>query len=147
MKADASGQACSGSRDGNQLAVDDLRQFQTIVEAIKSAVLIYQGDTICYANPHTESLTGYCSDELLAMPFWAFAHPDFQDMVQQRGRARQAGESVPDNYDFMFVRKDGEVRWVNWRAIRVCAVRCCCSKVTSSCMQARPACRKPIAKL
>jgi len=116
MKADASGQACSGSRDGNQLAVDDLRQFQTIVEAIKSAVLIYQGDTICYANPHTESLTGYCSDELLAMPFWAFAHPDFQDMVQQRGRARQAGESVPDNYDFMFVRKDGEVRWVNWRA-------------------------------
>jgi len=112
----SSDKECSANSNGPPLVIDEMYQFQTIVEAITSAVFIFQGDNICYANPHTESLTGYSKDELLAMPFWGFVHPDFQDMIQQRGHARQNGAHVPDNYDFKIVCKNGDVRWVNWRA-------------------------------
>jgi len=116
MEAGLSGQAGSSSRDGHQLVVDDLRQFQTIVEAIASGIVIFQGETMRYVNPYTESITGYSKDELMAMSFWSIVHPDYLEMVQQRGHARQAGDDVPEHYDFKIVRKDGEVRWVNWRA-------------------------------
>jgi len=97
------------------LVVDDLSQFQKIVESIASCVYVFQGDKVCYANPYTESLTGYSKDELLAMPFWGFVHQDDQAMIKQRGHARAFDPNTPDQYDFKIVRKNGEVRWVNWR--------------------------------
>jgi PAS domain S-box-containing protein len=35
-------------------------------------------------------------------------------MVKQRGLARQRGEKVPANYEFKMIRKDGQVRWVDF---------------------------------
>ncbi len=98
------------------LVVDDLQQFRTIIEALPTAIVIVQGDATLYVNPYTESITGYSKDELMAIPFWGIVHPDCVDMVMQRGRSRQAGKAVPDQYDLKIVRKDGEVRWINWRA-------------------------------
>ncbi|MDQ6969652.1 MAG: PAS domain S-box protein [Mariprofundus sp.] len=96
--------------------VDDERLFQTIVENISSAVFIFQGEVMRYVNAAALSISGYSRDELLAMPFWAIIHADFQDMVKQRGRSRQAGDGIPASYELKIVRKDGEVCWVNFRA-------------------------------
>jgi len=103
-------------KDEQALDVLDISQFQTIVEAIASGVGIFQDDHLCYVNPFAESITGYSKDELIGMPFWNIVHPDYLDMVRQRGRKRQAGGDVPDQYDLKIIRKDGEARWINWRA-------------------------------
>jgi len=116
MKSASSDKTNSATTMDNKLVVNNLSHFRKIVEAITSSIFIIQGDNVCYANPCAESITGYSNDELMALPFWAIVHADFQALVKQRCRARQAGEDVPANYDFMWIRKDGMVRWVNWRA-------------------------------
>jgi diguanylate cyclase (GGDEF)-like protein/PAS domain S-box-containing protein len=62
----------------------------------------------------TEALTGYEREELLAMNFWEVIHPDFRELVKQRGRARQRGERVPTNYEVKLVTKNGDERWVDF---------------------------------
>ncbi len=97
-------------------AVDDERLFQTIVENISSAVFIFQGEVMRYVNAAALCISGYSKDELLAMPFWAIIHADFQALVKQCGRSRQVGDSIPASYELKIVRKDGEVCWVNFHA-------------------------------
>jgi len=102
-------------RNDKPLIVDNMPQFREIVESITTAIIIFQGDSIVYANPYAESLSGYPTDELIGMEFWNVVHPDFQKIVQTRGRDRQKGKTIPDNYDFMIVCKNGEPCWINWR--------------------------------
>jgi len=101
---------------GNMPELEDNRLFRTIVESSASAVFIFQGEQMRYVNASALSITAYSKEELLAMPFRAIIHKDFQDMVKQRGRARQRDDDVPVGYDVKIVRKDGETRWVNFRA-------------------------------
>ncbi|MEJ5199577.1 MAG: PAS domain S-box protein, partial [Anaerolineae bacterium] len=69
-----------------------------------------------YVNQATEKLTGYTRDELLAMRFWEIIHPDFRELVRERGLARQRGETVPGRYEFKIIRKDGSERWIDFTA-------------------------------
>ncbi|MCX7635168.1 MAG: PAS domain S-box protein, partial [Syntrophales bacterium] len=88
-------------------------KFRTLAEATPTAVFIYQNDRIIYANPAAEEITGYSFAELKTINFWDFVHPDFKDVVKERGRARQRGEKVIARYEFKIVRKDGNERWVD----------------------------------
>ena len=45
------------------------------------------------------------------MNFWEIVHPDFREMVKERGLARQRGEAVPAHYEFKIITKGGEERW------------------------------------
>lgn len=88
-------------------------RFRVVAETASCAFLIYQGNHLRYVNPATEQITGYSYEELLQMPFWELAHPDYRDLVRQRGLARQRGESVPRRYEIKIVTKNGEERWVD----------------------------------
>ena len=86
-------------------------QFRTLAESTSAVVFIYQGDKIRYANPAAEALTGYSREELAHMQFWDFTHPDFRELVRERGLARQRGEPVPTRYEVKIIAKNGEERW------------------------------------
>ena len=43
------------------------------------------------------------------MRFWDIVHPDLQEMVRERGLARQQGEPVPSPYEVQFQHRDGRV--------------------------------------
>lgn len=88
-------------------------RFRVVAETASCAFLIYQGNHLRYVNPATEQITGYSYEELVKMPFWELAHPDYRDLVRQRGLARQRGESVPRRYEIKIVTKNGEERWVD----------------------------------
>jgi PAS domain S-box-containing protein len=92
-------------------------QFRVMAETAGSAIFIYQGDKFLYVNPATEAMTGYSRQELLQMNFWDITHPDMRDLIRQRGFDRQAGKSdVPARYEIKIVRKDREVRWIDFAA-------------------------------
>lgn len=95
------------------------QRFRTLTQKTSAAILIYQGSKIRYANPICERITGYSAEELARMDFWELAHPDFRDLVRQRGLARQRGEAVPDHYPIKIVTKSGEERWVDFSAGRI----------------------------
>jgi PAS domain S-box-containing protein len=91
-------------------------RFRVVAETATCAIMVYQDDYLCYVNPATESISEYSRHELLSMRFWDLAHPEFRDLVQQRGLARQRGEVVPGRYELKILTKSGKVRWLDFTA-------------------------------
>lgn len=86
--------------------------FRVLAETSPTAILLYQGDRIIYANPATERLLGYETDELLRMNFWDWVHGEFREEVRQRGLSRLKGEAAPTRYECKYLTKAGEERWL-----------------------------------
>jgi len=93
-------------------------KFRALSECAAGAIFICQGNRFLYSNPAMELVTGYSQDEILRMNFWEIAHPDAQDLVKERGLARQRGEPVPPHYELKIVTKTGEERWVDFSGAR-----------------------------
>jgi PAS domain S-box-containing protein len=91
-------------------------KFRKLTETTSAAIFIYKGTQIIYVNPVFETLSGYTKDEILSLNFWDIVHSDFRDLVKERGLARQRREEIPQRYEFKFVTKTGEERWVDFTA-------------------------------
>lgn len=91
-------------------------RFRVVAETAACSVMVYQGNHFRYVNPETEAITEYSQAELLTMNFWDLAHPEFRELVRQRGLARQRGEAVPQRYEIKIVTKSGKERWVDFTA-------------------------------
>ena len=50
--------------------------------------MIHQGTKFLYANPAVESMSGFSREELQGMDFWDIVHPDYQDLIRERGLDR-----------------------------------------------------------
>lgn len=87
-------------------------RFRALAESTTAAIFIHQGERFLYVNPAGERMSGYSNEELLQRDFWTFIHPDYQELVRERGRARVRGEEIPQEYEFKFIRKNGDERWV-----------------------------------
>ena len=87
-------------------------RFRMLAETSNAAIYVFS-QKILYANKAAEELTGYSRQELMAMDFWDFIHPESRDLVRDRGLRRQQGEIVPPHYEFRILRKDGTERWVD----------------------------------
>jgi PAS domain S-box-containing protein len=86
--------------------------FQLLAETATCAFLVYQGNHLRYVNPAAEQITGYSREQLLTMNFWELAHPDYQDLIRDRGLACQRGEAVPRSYEFKIITQAGQERWI-----------------------------------
>lgn len=90
---------------------------EILLDGAPFAALIYKGDRFCcYVNHSAELLTGYSRAELFNMNYWDIAHPDFKELVKERGHLRQMGEAVPSSYEIKIVTKNGEERWIDLNA-------------------------------
>jgi diguanylate cyclase (GGDEF)-like protein/PAS domain S-box-containing protein len=103
-----------------KMALDALREseerFRTLADTAPCAIFIYQGASFRYANEATASISGYSRDELEGMDFWQMVHPEIREIVRRRGLARQKGDPLPSRYEIRIVRKDGEIRWLDYSA-------------------------------
>jgi PAS domain S-box-containing protein len=91
-------------------------RFRTLAETTTASIVIHRGGRFLYTNPAMQKITGYTHDEFLNLEFWEIVHPDFRDLVRERGRARMQGTEEPAEYEFKIVTKNGEPRWVNTTA-------------------------------
>jgi diguanylate cyclase (GGDEF)-like protein/PAS domain S-box-containing protein/putative nucleotidyltransferase with HDIG domain len=91
-------------------------KFRTMAETVAAAVFIFQGTEMRYVNSAAEAITAYTRDELLGMNFWDVIHPDFRELVQERGLSRQLGAQVPPRYEVKIRTKNGAERWVDFTA-------------------------------
>jgi PAS domain S-box-containing protein len=98
-----------------QEATQSLREseekFRTLAETTTAAIFIHQGRKLVYANSAGEAISGYTREELLQEDFWALIHTDYQELAKESGQPRMPGASAPQEYEFKFVRKDGDERW------------------------------------
>ncbi|MFW9959210.1 MAG: PAS domain S-box protein [Candidatus Odinarchaeota archaeon] len=68
---------------------------------------IYQFE---YVNDKLCDILGRLRNEIIGHDFREFLHPSSVEIVSDRYRRRQQGETVPSVYELQVVRKDGEVR-------------------------------------
>ncbi|MEM3697135.1 MAG: GAF domain-containing protein [Candidatus Bathyarchaeia archaeon] len=94
--------------------------FRSIVENSHNAILLIDENfKIIYANDEVTSLSGCPKEEIVGQDFRKFLDEESRRLVEERYLRRQKGESVPSRYEFKIVRKDGEKRDVEIRAVVV----------------------------
>lgn len=91
-------------------------KFRVLSELSPTAIFMYQGEILVYANPAGVTFTGYRVEDLVRKKFWEMVHPDYQEQVKAYGLARQRGEHVPSRYEIKYVTRHGESRWAEFNA-------------------------------
>jgi PAS domain S-box-containing protein len=109
--------ACQITRDiTDRKQVEDMlrdseNKYRVLAEGTAAALVVIKDDKFIEINRATEMMTGYSEDELLKIDFWSIIHPDYREFVKRQYLARLRGEPVPP-YEFKFITKSGEERWV-----------------------------------
>lgn len=91
-------------------------KFRAVAESMPAQVVIFQDEKFVYANPYSEVITGYKTEEILKKNFWDLVHEEFKSTAKERGEKRLKGEYVPDNYEMKIIAKNKEEKWLNYSA-------------------------------
>ncbi|MDO9325872.1 MAG: PAS domain S-box protein, partial [Methanoregula sp.] len=86
-------------------------KFRVLADTSPVGIAVLQGNRDVYINDYAAQMSGYSKEELCTMNFWDMIHPDFQEMIKERGLARQRGEAVPTKYEVKYLTRTKEVRW------------------------------------
>ncbi|MCX7908103.1 MAG: PAS domain S-box protein [Ignavibacteria bacterium] len=88
--------------------------FQTLINTLEAAILLYRGKDIVFCNDATSKITGYSLEELYSIPIWDLVHPDQREKVKNIVLARFRNEEVPNRYEIKILKKDGSTGWVDY---------------------------------
>jgi diguanylate cyclase (GGDEF)-like protein/PAS domain S-box-containing protein len=94
-------------------------KYRLLFENAVEAIIVIQDGYIKICNPMTEILTGYSSEEIKSIPFTGFIHPDQRQLLVKKNIKRLMGEPTDNIYDFMMLKKDGTLRWIEINSIRI----------------------------
>ena len=86
-------------------------KYKTLTENSLAGIYIHQDDKYVFVNERFAEMCGYTPDELLGKNHYDLTHPDQREMIQQRAYRRLAGEKVPQRYEILKIRKNGEAVW------------------------------------
>ncbi|MBU1948883.1 MAG: PAS domain S-box protein [Candidatus Eisenbacteria bacterium] len=101
-------------KEAYQKQTENQENLRIFTETTPASVCIYQGTRIVYANPAAEETTGYTKEELIGREFWTMFHPEDQDLMKERGMARQRGEDTPTRYELRLISKDKRTVWFDF---------------------------------
>jgi len=94
--------------------------YRSVVDNSHSGILIADDNfKITYVNSELCNILGYSKDEIVGQDFRKFLDEESIPLVADRYLRRQKGEKVPSRYEFNIVKKDGEKRTVEIRAIAI----------------------------
>ncbi len=89
--------------------------YHAIVDHSLQGLLVIQNMRVVFANRAMAKISGYTIDEMLSVSggqLQDFVHPLDRETVWRNHQTRLGGESLPDQYAFRVIRKDGSVRWL-----------------------------------
>ena len=86
-------------------------KFRSVVEKSAVGVAIVDDTFLCtYVNKECCNISGYSEQEIVGRNFTFLLADESIIMAADRYQRRQRGEDVPSQYEFIFVRKNGEKR-------------------------------------
>ena len=93
-------------------------KYQTLVENTREAILVVQDGLLKYGNPRMTEILGYTEEGLISRPFEEFIHLEDRRVVEDHLKKLRDGES-PQVHSFRMIHKDGDVRWLENRAVLI----------------------------
>lgn len=90
--------------------------YKALVERSMQGVVIFQDMRVMFSNPMMEHISGYSTEELLAMSSTevnTLIHAEDQGRIWGYMKDRLDGRPAPPRYEYRIIRKDGEVRWMD----------------------------------
>jgi len=100
-----SGQAETASKESESC-------FRALCERSLAGIYLVQDGRLKYANAAMAELLGCAPEELCNVSPLDFIHPDDRALAQENMRRRLAGEAETSKYEVRYVRKDGNVSYV-----------------------------------
>lgn len=91
----------------------DFNYYRDLIEASPVLIYVYQNSRVIYVNPAVEKTLGFTFAEMTQKNFWDICHPDYRELIRERGLARLQGKDAPSNYEFKIIKKNGEAIWVD----------------------------------
>ena len=85
-------------------------KYHTLVDNIQDGVFIIQDGKLQFVNEAFARMAGYKAEEVIGKNFQPFVAPEDASLVAERYRRRQAGENIPNEYEFRLLHKDGKTR-------------------------------------
>lgn len=93
--------------------IADANSYRQLTETIPVLVYAYRNSQVIYVNPAVEKTLGFTFEEMTQKNFWDICHPDYRELIRERGLKRLQGKDVPSNYEFKIMKKNGEAIWVD----------------------------------
>ncbi len=97
-------------------------KYRSLAEQSLQSIAILTADSLLYYNPAFKELVDYSDNELSEMSaddFWRLVHPDDRTDLQKRMEDKIEGRPIPPRYEYRFIRKSGDIRWVESFTSRV----------------------------
>jgi PAS domain S-box-containing protein len=95
-------------KEAERALIESEEQYRALVESSADGIAVVQGETIRFVNNRLVEMFGYDNkNEAEGHSFTKFVAPEFRELLLERGRKRDSGESVPYNYEFTGLRKNG----------------------------------------
>ena len=95
-------------------------RYRTAIEHSHDGVALVREGRHVYVNQKFLEIFGYdITEEVIGKPHFITVHPDDLEMVAERNRKRERGESVPLRYEYKGIRKDGTPIYIEISATRV----------------------------
>lgn len=85
-------------------------KYRILIKNIQDGVFVIQDAKLQFVNEAFAKIVGYTVDELIGMDFRSLIAPEDLEMTTERYFKRQSGESVPREYEFRALHKDGQTR-------------------------------------
>jgi PAS domain S-box-containing protein len=96
--------------------------YHSLVDNSLQGLTIVQDGRMVFINKALGFTTGYSEEEILAMSpeqLRLCVHPEDYEMVWSRHQDRLAGRQLPHHYEFRWIRKDGDIAWVEIYANKI----------------------------
>ena len=102
----------TAAKEAEQKLHEREEQYRLLVDNATEAIAVLQGGRIRFGNGKFVRVSGYSPEEFLNAPsFLDFVYPEDRERVADYYVRRLTGQEVPNNYQFRFVSKAGEIGW------------------------------------
>ncbi len=101
------------------LKMSELNYKRVVENIIEGLVINDLNGKIIFVNNQFLKLFGITRDELENIDLKKFIQPGHFELLLNRSKRRIAGEDIPNDFEFICIRKDGEKRWMELRVSKI----------------------------
>ena len=118
-----SGMLCTGyditkRKETEKALKDSEEKYRNVVSNAIEAICVMQDGIFQYFNPAAVSLFGYSTEELQQLPPDKTIYPEDKELVFSSRLRREQGEHILA-YSHRIITKDGQIRWVDIKAVTI----------------------------